>query len=121
MGLALVTGGVGGLAEAGVAEAGEAGLSLAGRAGASVLSRLTPETATAVSRAAGTVGKLATAGFSVQQIGNVAATAPRVADAIHAGDYDTALELGTQALLGTVPAAECAGQLICDQFSRSTD
>jgi hypothetical protein len=128
LGLMLVTGGLGGVAEAGAStaatEAGEAvaegGLSLAGKAGASVLSRLAPETAAKVATASGTIEKLANAGFTLNQLYDVAKSVPRISDAIKAGDTDTALEMVTSAALGSVAAALSAKHLIRDEAESPT-
>lgn len=123
LGLMLVTGGLGGLAEAGAATGAEElatatapeALSLAGRAGSQVLSRLAPETAASVAKAAGTIEKLANAGFTYQQIRDVVKAAPRIGDAIKAGDTDTAAEMITQAALGTVAAGLSTAHLLRGQ------
>jgi hypothetical protein len=120
IGLMLVTGGLGGIAEAGAstaaAEAGEAvtegGLSVAGRAGASLLSRLSPDVAAKVATASGTIEKLANFGFTANQIIDVTKAVPRIGDAIKAGDTDTAAEMITSAALGTVAAGLSAAHLL---------
>jgi GGDEF domain-containing protein len=100
LGLMLVTGGLGGLAEAGTATAGEeAALSLSGRVGAQVLKGLTPEVAAKVATASGVISKLANLGFTAQQINNLADRVPQFGDAIRSGDSDRAIELGTTMLL----------------------
>lgn len=120
LGLMLVTGGLGGLAEAGAATGAEElatatapeALSFAGRAGSQILSKLAPETAASVAKAAGTIEKLANAGFTYQQIRDVIKVAPRIGDAIKAGDTDTAAEMITQAALGTVAAGLSTAHLL---------
>ena len=84
LGLLLVTGGLGSLAEG---------------AGASALEGLAPEVAGQVSKAAGVIAKLANVGFTGQQIYGVAKAVPRIADAIKAGDANTAIEMSTSVLL----------------------
>ncbi len=96
LGLMLVTGGLGSIAEAGAATAGE---EAATGFGANVLSKLAPETAAKVATASGTISKLANFGFTSQQIIALADKAPQFSDAIKAGDTDKALELGTSLLL----------------------
>lgn len=100
IGLMAVTAGVGGVAAAGAEVAGEdVATGLAGASGRALLSKLAPETAIAVGKAAGVVSKLANAGFTGQQIVGVMQKLPQFADAVRAGDTDKALELGTQSLL----------------------
>ena len=103
LGLLILTGGLGSLAEG---------------AGAEALSALSPEIAEVVSPAADTISKLMHAGFTGQQIYSVAQAVPRVADAIKAGDTDSALELGTQAILGGV-AAGISAKALADRFGKS--
>ncbi len=106
VGLMLVTGGLGGLAEAGAAEAGEGAItSLAGRAGEAVLNTLPRETALKVASASNVVSKLANLGFTGQQIAGVARAVPRIGDAWKAGDWDTVQEMTTDALLSGAMAA----------------
>src|SRR5580658_1939059 len=113
IGLMLVTGGVGGLAEAGAEAAGEGVASgLAGSAGRALLSRLAPETAAAVGKAASTVSKLANMGFTANQIIDVTKAVPRIGDAIRAGDTDTAAEMITTAALGTITAGLSTAHLL---------
>jgi hypothetical protein len=101
IGLMLVTGGLGSLAEAGAATAGEeAATSLSAQA----LSKLAPETAASVAKAAGVVSKLANAGFTGQQILAIADKEPLLAQAIKDGNSDKAMELGTSMLLEGVAA-----------------
>lgn len=120
LGLMLVTGGVGGLAEAGAAETAEVGaeavapkaLGLFGQAGKAALGQLAPATAAKVATAAGVVEKMANLGFTGMQIKSVMDAAPRIGDAIKAGDTDTALEMGTQAALGTLAAGLSTAYLV---------
>jgi hypothetical protein len=102
LGLLLLTGGLGSLAEG---------------AGAEALSALSPEIAKVVSPAAETISKLMHAGFTGQQIYSVAQAVPRVADAIKQGDTDSALELGTQAILSGV-AAGISAKGLSDRFGK---
>ena len=101
--LLLLTGGLGSLAEG---------------AGAEALSSFSPEIAAAVGPAANSISKLMQAGFTGQQIYSVAQAVPRVADAIKAGDTDSALDLGTQAILSGIVAGISAKGL-SDRFGKS--
>src|SRR5579872_908399 len=113
IGLMAVTGGLGGLAEAGAATAGEEAVtSFAGRAGELALSKLAPEVAAKVATASGVVSKLANAGFTGQQIVTLAEQAPQFKDAVAAGDYDRAQELGMSMLLGGTVAALSTAHLV---------
>ena len=113
VGLMVITGGLGGIAEAGASTAGEEAVtSLAGRAGESLLSSLTPEVAAKVATASGVASKLANAGFTGQQIVTLAEQAPQFKDALAAGDYDKAEELGTSMLLGGTLAALSTAHLV---------
>lgn len=100
--LLLLTGGLGSLAEG---------------AGAEALSALSPEIAEVVSPVADTISKLMHAGFTGQQIYSVAQAVPRVADAIKQGDTDSALELGTEAILSGV-AAGISAKGLADRFGK---
>jgi hypothetical protein len=103
IGLLLLTGGLGSLAEG---------------AGAEALSAFSPEIAAAVGPAADSISKLMQAGFTGQQIYSVAQAVPRVADAIKAGDTDSALDLGTQAILSGM-AAGISAKGLADRFGKS--
>jgi GGDEF domain-containing protein len=113
IGLIAVTGGLGGLAEAGAATAGEeVASSLAGRAGQLALSKLAPEAAASVARAAGVASKLASAGFTAQQILGLTQRVPQFTQALRDGDYDKAAEYGTQGLLEGVMTGLSATHLM---------
>lgn len=113
LGLMVVTGGLGGLAEGGAATAGEeVATSLAGRAGQAALSKLAPEVAAKVATASGVVSKLANVGFTGQQIYSLAKDSPQLKDAIAAGDYDKAQELGISMLLNGTLAGLSTAHLI---------
>jgi hypothetical protein len=102
IGLLLLTGGLGSLAEG---------------AGATAIESFSPEIAEAVKPAADVISKLMHAGFTGQQIYSVAQAVPRVSDAIKAGDYDSALDFGTQAILGGV-AAGISAKGLADRFGK---
>jgi hypothetical protein len=102
IGLLLLTGGLGSLAEG---------------AGATAIESFSPEIAEAVKPAADVISKLMQAGFTGQQIYSVAQAVPRVSDAIKAGDYDSALDFGTQAILGGV-AAGISAKGLAERFGK---
>lgn len=104
LGLMVATAGLGGVAEAGAESAGTQALSYSGQAGKALLSRLAPDVAAKVATSAGTISKLASAGFTAQQILGVLERVPQFAEAVKEGDTDKALEYGTSALLEGVTA-----------------
>lgn len=108
--LVALTGGLGGVAEGAAAEGAELGAGtlakaainpfdsalgrLGGQSAQKWLATQSPEVAASAVKAAGTVSKLANAGFTGKQLYDMAKESPQLRDAIVAGDYSKAADIG---------------------------
>lgn len=106
IGLMVLTGGLGSLAEG---------------AGAEALTSFAPELANAIKPAAAFASKAMNLGFTGTQIVDVAKNVPQIRDAIQSGDTDHAIELLTETALGAGAAGLSAAHLTSEMRSKPFD